>query len=148
MWVSILCIWLAVSCPTGMRNTQVAMKIFALLCQFRNSSSSASSLNQMLRIITINDCKATGIVATILKPTKAFNQHINNILTRHCTNNSAHYFLAFTDFLVATFFTGRCHCKEICLARDTVNWLGGASFVKVVPAPKVAPRPTRTGATN
>src|SRR6185369_13118269 len=46
-------------------------------------------------------------------------------------------------------FCGRCQPASVsCLARDTVSASGGASLVSVVPAPSVAPRPTRTGATS
>ena len=83
----------------------------------------------VLGIIAINYSKTTGIVTAVLKATQPLDQYFNNILTRCCANDSAHYFLAFTDFFAATFFTtaflsfftGRCHCKEICLARDTVS---------------------------
>ena len=37
---------------------------------------------------------------------------------------------------------------DICRAREMVSVSGGASLVKVVPAPSVAPWPTVTGATN
>src|SRR6185369_10838066 len=51
-----------------------------------------------------------------------------------------HYFLT---------FCGRCQPARVsCLARDTVSASGGESLVSVVPAPSVAPRPTRTGATS
>src|SRR6185369_15862219 len=51
-----------------------------------------------------------------------------------------HYFLT---------FCGRCQPARVsCLARETVSASGGASLVSVVPAPSVAPRPTRTGATS
>ncbi|KAG1259253.1 hypothetical protein G6F65_015351 [Rhizopus arrhizus] len=47
------------------------------------------------------------------------------------------------------FLTGRCQPSTVsCLARDTVSLSAGASRVRVVPAPRVAPRPTRTGATS
>src|SRR5258706_11934256 len=47
------------------------------------------------------------------------------------------------------FLTGRCQPgMDTCLARDRVSSPAGASLVSVVPAPSVAPRPTRTGATS
>src|SRR3546814_842219 len=47
-------------------------------------------------------------------------------------------------FLVGRFQDSRVFCVE----RDNVSLSAGASLVSVVPAPSVAPRPTRTGATN
>ena len=45
--------------------------------------------------------------------------------------------------------TGRFHSgTNVCLLLDTVSERGGASFVRVVPAPTVAPTPTLTGATS
>ena len=43
-------------------------------------------------------------------------------------------------------FVGRFQPRTVvCLEREIVNSPGGASSVSVVPAPSVAPRPTRTG---
>src|SRR5690606_41998280 len=52
-------------------------------------------------------------------------------------------------FCAHDFFWGRCQPSIVaCLGRETVSLPAGASRVSVVPAPRVAPLPTRTGATS
>src|SRR4029077_7471211 len=84
------------------------------------------------------------IVAAVFEPLQPLDEDGNDVTLGYRSDDSAHVRLYFFAVLTGRFQPGML----TCLARERVSSPGGASWVSVVPPPRVAPRPTRIGATS
>ena len=87
---------------------------------------------------------AAGVVAAVFEPAQPFDQYRNDVAPGHRADYAAHLL----RFLISFSPAASSPAIVTCFARETVSAPAGASLVSVVPAPSVAPLPTRTGATS
>ena len=131
----------AVRRPARVRDTGCARGagLVDLSGQFGDAANGA----QALQPGTVDQGETGRVIATVFELAQAFNEDRDDVAVSDRGDDSTH---DSTHFLI---LTGRFQPgMDSCLARETVSVSGGASLVSVVPAPSVAPRPTRTGATS
>src|SRR5262249_490048 len=102
----------------------------------------ADALQRRVSRGAVHHRHARRIVAAVLEPLQTLDEDRNHVTLGYRTDDAAHVYPCL--FLAGRFQPGML----TCFALDSVSSPAGASRVSVVPAPRVAPRPTRMGATS
>src|SRR6187549_2884940 len=142
----------AVRRPARVRNAEPAGERFGreLALELRDLADGAA---QAELLIALHDREASRVIAAVLEPLQAFDEHGNNVALCNGADDAAHTLFPWSKFARERrhlgFFFGRRQPEIVtCFERSSVSSPAGVSFVIVEPAPMVAPAPTSTGATS
>ena len=91
MWVSIDIVWLAVSCPTGMSDTDMSADIFTVSKVFQIRHFAFCLINIQF-IICVEQSHSGTVITTIFKAFQSVNQNRICIFFAYVRYNSTHFF--------------------------------------------------------